>query len=126
MQVIVKPTNQVATLSLIDIKPTNQVATLSLIDSKTGVDYVADYIGNTGAFDREFSQVGDDWYISQDDYDWWVDVIAKQQASNDLQAEYLETHSSDELFDLLSQITACDLDDIVNQELELLQSVCAR
>lgn len=104
------------------IKETNQVATLSLIDHKTGVNYVADYIGNTGAFDREFERVDDDWYISQDDYDWWIDVIAKQQASNNLQAEYLDTHSSDELFDLLSQITACDLEDIVNQEFELLQS----
>lgn len=104
------------------IKETNQAATLTLIDRKTGVNYVADYIGNTGAFDREFERVGDDWYISQDDYNWWVDVIAKQQASNNLQAEYLETHSSDELFDLLSQITTCDLEDIVNQEFELLQS----
>lgn len=61
------------------IKETNQVATLSLIDNKTGVNYAADYIGNTGAFDREFERVGDDWYISQDDYDWWVNELANAQ-----------------------------------------------
>lgn len=103
------------------IKETNQVETLSLIDNKTGVNYVADYIGNTGAFDREFERVGDDWYISQDDFDWWDAVIAKQQQSEDLQAEYLETHSHDELMDLLAQVTACDLEYTVAQEIELLQ-----
>ncbi len=103
------------------IKETSQAATLTLIDRKTGVNYVADYIGNTGAFNREFERVGDDWCISQDDFDWWDAVIAKQQQSNDLQAEYLETHSYDELFSLLEQVPACDLEDAVAQEIELLQ-----
>ena len=103
------------------IKEINQVATLTLIDTKTGTDYVADYIGNTGAFDREFERVGDDWYVSQEDFDWWDAVITKQQQSDDLQAEYLESHSYDELMDLLDQVWACDLDDRVDQEIELLQ-----
>lgn len=103
------------------IKETNQAATLTLIDRKTGVNYVADYIGNTGALGREFERIGDDWYISQDDFDWWDAVIAKQQQSNDLQAEYLETHSYDELIELLKQLPACDLEDLVSQEIELLQ-----
>lgn len=103
------------------VKETNQAATLTLIDRKTGVNYVADYIGNTGALGREFERVGDDWYISQDDFNWWDAVIAKQQQSNDLQAEYLETHSYDELMILLEQVSACDLEDVVAQEIELLQ-----
>ena len=43
------------------VKETNQAATLTLIDRKTGVNYVADYIGNTGALGCGFGRVGGDW-----------------------------------------------------------------
>ena len=86
-----------------------------------GVDFLQGDFRAESVLYALFERVGDDWYISQDDFNWWDAVIAKQQQSNDLQAEYLETHSYDELMILLEQVSACDLEDVVAQEIELLQ-----
>ncbi len=106
---------------VVKVKETNQVVTLSLIDPKTGCDYIADFIGNTGALGREFERLNDEWQIAQDDLDWWLNVIAMQQKSNDLQATFLQTHSYDDLMDIFEQASHQDLDTQLAAEIELLE-----
>ena len=48
----------------------------------SGKAFGMDFVGNTGAFDREFEKTDKqaDYAISQDDYDWWSKVVADNQA----------------------------------------------
>ena len=108
----------------VKIKETGDTETLSLIDPKTGCNYIADFIGNTGAFYREFERIEDEngtyYLITQDDYDWWSNVIAMQEKSDVLQVEFLENHSYDDLLELLSKADYNDLDTRLENEIELL------
>jgi hypothetical protein len=63
----------------VKIKETGEIVELSLIDPKTGCDCVEDFIGNAGAFNREFSvyDADNDCYIAyNDDVEWWQTVIS--------------------------------------------------
>jgi hypothetical protein len=63
----------------VQIRETGEIIELSLIDPKTGCDYVEDFIGNTGAFNREFAvyDADNDCYIAyDDDVEWWQTVIS--------------------------------------------------
>lgn len=65
------------------IKETGEIKTLSLMSPRTACDYVFDFIGNTGAFYREFEHCDDgiaDFTISQENYDWWHKVITNTAA----------------------------------------------
>lgn len=103
------------------INETGKVGILKLVDPKTGVNYVADFIGNAGALGCEFKLIDGDYHVDQEDFDWWERVIAKQQEADNLKSEYTEEHGSEELYELLEQVSACDLEDMVNQELDLLK-----
>ena len=108
----------------VKVKETGKIVNLSLIDRKTNCDYVADFIGNTGAFEREFERLEDEtgamYAISQEDLDWWENVIALQEKSDALQAKFLESHDYGELLDLLEQVGATDLDTRLEAEIELV------
>lgn len=93
------------------IKETGAIETLSIIDPKTGSDYIADFIGNTGAFDREFSKTDKaDFAISQEDYKWWAKVVADNQALEYRIAELAEEYGYDRVMTVLQGVS-CDLGD---------------
>lgn len=55
------------------IKETSVTETLSIIDPKTGIDYILDFIGNTGAFaDNQFNydEEFDAYICDQATFDW--------------------------------------------------------
>ena len=65
------------------IKETGKIETLSIIDPKTGCDYIFDFVGNAGAFGREFEATDNenaDFAISQEYYEWWAKVVDDTQA----------------------------------------------
>lgn len=66
------------------IEETGKIESLKLIDSKSGVDFINEYIGQTGAFAKgsEFSHYDfktDAYKCSQSVYEWWKKRINEQQ-----------------------------------------------
>ena len=95
------------------IKETGAIETLAIIDPKTGCDYIFDFVGNTGAFDREFEKTDDenaDFAISQADYDWWTKVVTDNQALEYRIAELVEEHGYGRVMDVVAR-TGSDLED---------------
>ncbi len=83
------------------IKETGAVNTLSIIDPKTGCDYIADYIGNTGALnDGQFtrSEIDEMQECDTETYAWWVSQVERQTAANERMAALAEKHGSDAVF----------------------------
>ena len=80
------------------IKETSAIQTLSIIDPKSGVDYIADFIGNTGALiDGQFrwDEERDAYVCDQATFEWWDAVVTANQAlANRLHALALE-HGSE-------------------------------
>lgn len=95
------------------IKETGKIETLSIIDPKTGCDYIFDFVGNTGAFDREFEKTDNenaDFAISQADYNWWAKVVADNQALDYRIADLVAKHGYDRVMDAVMD-TSSDLED---------------
>ena len=93
------------------IKETGAIETLSIIDPKTGCNYIYEFVGNTGAFDREFGKTNKaDFAISQADYDWWAKVVADNQTLEYRVAELVEGYGYDRVMTVLQGIS-CDLGD---------------
>ena len=93
------------------IKETGAIETLSIIDPNTSCDYIADFIGNTGAFEREFEKTDKaDYTISQNDYFWWSKVVADNQALEYRIAELAEEYGYDCVMTALNH-SHCDLGD---------------
>lgn len=93
-------------------KETGVIETLAIIDPRTGCDYIFDFVGNTGAFAREFEKTDEnaDFAISQADYDWWAKVVAENQALENRIAELAAEHGYDRVMDAVTSIS-CDLED---------------
>ena len=95
------------------IKETGKIETLSIIDPKNGCDYIFDFVGNTGAFDREFEKTDNenvDFAISQADYDWWAKVVADNQALEYRIAELAAEHGYDRVMGAVMGVSS-DLED---------------
>ena len=95
------------------IKETGAIEILAIIDPKTGCDYIFDFVGNTGAFDREFEKTDDenaDFAISQADYGWWAKVVADNQALEYRIAGLAAEHGYDRVMDAVTSISS-DLED---------------
>ena len=90
------------------IKETGAIETLSIIDPRTGCDYIFDFVGNTGAFDREFEATDEnaDFVISQADYDWWAKVVADNQALEYRIAALAAEHGYDRVMDVVASISS--------------------
>lgn len=89
------------------IKETGAIETLAIIDPKTGLDYIFDFVGNTGAFDREFEKTDEnaDFAISKADYDWWAKVVADNQALEYRIAELVVKYGYDRVMYAVTSIS---------------------
>ena len=67
------------------IRETGERKTLSLIDPATGVDWVQDLIGNSGAIGDyiHYDDEADAYVMSQGDYEWWEEYIRLAQRDDD-------------------------------------------
>jgi len=61
---------------------TKEEKDLSLIDPKTGLSWTNDLMGNYGALPR-YDDESDRYLMSQKDFDWWADLIARYQEADD-------------------------------------------
>lgn len=68
------------------IKETGEVKKLVIIDQNTGVEWTSHLINN------EVLECDDNGtiVISQDDYDWWVDIIVDMEENDRLALELIE------------------------------------
>jgi hypothetical protein len=104
------------------ITPANK--TLSIIDPKTGIDYIQDFIGNTGALiDGQFNYDDDqDVYIcDQNTFDWWCKVASDNQILENRIYELTKEHGSEAVYAVIYDAGTNDLEDhaaYVNQALD--------
>lgn len=95
------------------IKETGKIETLSIIDSKTGVDYIADFIGNTGALtDGQFvlDEDSNAYICDQATFDWWLDVVTNNQAINERINTLSKEHGVEVVLDAVSEAGGVDLE----------------
>jgi hypothetical protein len=105
------------------IKETAATETLSIIDPKTGVDYIIDFIGNTGALRNEFDrdEERDVFICDQETFNWWYTVVTEHQALENRIHELINEHGSEAVYDVVHAAGSVDLEDHtgnVNQALD--------
>lgn len=106
------------------IKETSAVETLSIIDPKSGVDYILDFIGNTGALidDRfEWDEERDAHVCDQETFDWWDTVVTANQSLDDRIRELVKEHGSEAVYEVIHAAGSVDLEEHaanVNQALD--------
>jgi len=107
------------------IKETNAPETLSIIDPKTGVDYITDFIGNTGALDRDFEWDDDRgaYVCSQETYDWWEQVVSDNQALEDRIHTLAQEHGLDAVYEAIADAGYVDLEDHAVNVAQVLDEV---
>lgn len=102
------------------IKETLAVETLSIIDPKSGVDYISDFIGNTGALiDGQFAwdEEKNTYVCDQETFNWWNKVVGEHQALNYRIQDLTEEHGSEAVNDAYIDQERChvDLEDLPYQ-----------
>jgi len=106
------------------IKETSVVETLSIIDPKSGVDYISDFIGNTGALidgQFEWDEDRDAYVCDQETFDWWDTVVTANQSLDDRIHELVKEHGSEAVYEVIHAAGSVDLEDHaanVNQALD--------
>lgn len=96
------------------IKETYEVKTLSIIDPKTGVDYIEDLIGNTGALTNgqfTWDEYFDAYFCDQDTYDWWSNLVAEQQLLKERIHNLVREHGEEAVYEAIDKAGCVDLED---------------
>ena len=88
------------------IEKTCENKTLSIIDPDSGVDYIADFIGNHGALsDGQFTW--DDergaYVCDQDTFDWWDAVVKANQALDDRIHDLVQEHGVEKVYEVANE-----------------------
>lgn len=110
----------------VKIRETGETKELELIDQKTGCSWVVDFIGNTGAMnDGQFEYDEDNgvYLCDQGTFDWWDEIITKQDELDTRIAEMCEEYDFDTIMDIVWNATEAGTDleneaDYINQELD--------
>ena len=96
------------------IKETQAIETLSIIDPKTGVDYILDLIGNAGALidgQFEWNEDRDAYICDQETFDWWEEVVASNQELVDRTHELVKEHGSETVYEVIHAAGSVDLEE---------------
>lgn len=96
------------------IKETGEVKSLSIIDPKTKINYVSDFIGNAGGFvngDFVFDEETGSYQSTQANFDWWNRVVSDNQALGDRIFELTSEHGGDVVADVVNSVGSIDLED---------------
>jgi hypothetical protein len=95
------------------IKETAEVKTLSIVDPKSGVNYISDFIGNTGALiDGQFvwDKDRDAYFCEQETFEWWDTVITANQALSDRILDLAKEHDSEAVYEVINAVGSVDLE----------------
>lgn len=101
----------------VKIRETGETVDLSIIDPKTGVNYIADFVGNTEAFNREFAEYDhdNDYYIADEaDVAWWQAVIEVHEHAGYVLAAMDDTFDNDD-YEAINR----DLQDVMSGDLDV-------
>jgi hypothetical protein len=96
------------------IKETSAVETLSIIDPKSGVNYISDFIGNTGALNDghqfEWDEDREAYVCDQETFDWWDTVVTANQSLDDRIIELVKEHGSEAVYEVIHAAGSVDLE----------------
>ena len=73
------------------INTTGEIETLSIIDRNSGVNWIADLLGNAGIHADEEGN----YHMDREDFNWWVEYINGYQATENEIAEMAEKTGED-------------------------------
>jgi len=109
------------------IKETGKIKTLSIIDTVTGVNWVSDFIGNTGALqDGQFTEQEDGTYLADaETFQWWSKVVEDREALDVRIKEMTAVYGSEVIADIVQDSGNVDLEDyadVVNQALDAFEN----
>ena len=96
------------------IKETSAIGALSIIEPKTGLEYIIDYIANSGALidgQFEWDEDREAYVCDQATYDWWTAVVADNQALANRIYALEQEHGVDAVWDVIGGVGAVDLGD---------------
>lgn len=97
------------------IKETGEKHTFEIIDPNNGVDWIKDFIGNTGARDDGqfvFDDDKDVWLCDQQTFDWWDDVIGQYQEMDNRIYTLKKEHDADQVDTIVADNGGYDFGDI--------------
>jgi len=101
------------------IKETNETKMLSIIDPKTGLDWISDFVGNTGATsDGQFEWNDDlDAYVCDKyTYEWWEKLTTSAQKAGNRLYEIRIASGDNAANEIIEDASVYnDLDDFYNQ-----------
>ena len=95
------------------IKESKEVTELDLIDPKSGVNYIVDFVGNSGAFDEGifvWDEEQDAYVCSQETIDWWKRVVHDNQELENRLYELTQTYGRDVVYSVVTEAGAVDLE----------------
>ena len=106
---------------------------LELIDPKTGIDWVCDFIGNSGAIaDDECCKnatsyiVPDDekdaYLIDSENFEWWKNVVEEMQQFELMSYKIEKVYGYDAVCDAIGDSMACDLEFQARNGMEALKA----
>lgn len=108
----------------ITIKETGESKTLSIIDPRTGVNWVQDFIGNTGALNDGQFRYDDEtgsYECTQETYDWWVKVADEHETLSSRIEELAADYGREAVETVVLSVNANDLETepaMINQALD--------
>ena len=135
------------------ILETGAIETLNVTDPKTGVDYIADFVGNAdgigadendvdgkfvkienlsedyraGDYDIDFSQYdANDYVTSKGNFEWWSDVVSAEQEMQDLTQKARDMGiDGDDINNALAQPQS-DLDNLIYAQKQEISELIER
>ena len=102
----------------IRIKETGETKELGIIDPVSGMNWISDFIGNTGAMnDGQFTwNEKDDLYeVSEEDLDWWENLVEEYEKADKAQYKFkktLDTEDREAFENEIFKACNCDLEDM--------------
>ncbi len=108
----------------IRIKETNEIVELEIIDPKTNLDFIADFIGNTGSLHDgqfEYDEDTEIYTTTQENYDWWETVVTDNQELENRLFELRQEHGNEAVHNAIGESGNCDLEKLavrLNQNLD--------
>lgn len=106
---------------------------LELIDPKYGIDWISDFIGNSGAIaDNKCCKnatsyiVWDDekdaYLIDSENFEWWKNVVAEMQQFELISYKIEKVYGYDAVCDAIGDSMACDLEFQAKNGMEALKA----
>ena len=105
----------------VTIIETKEQKELNITDPKSGMDWTNDLMGNHGAL-PEYDDESDSYQMSQEDYEWWSDLIDRYQEADDRFFELCQSLPDDE--SLALKEAAMTINSDLENYPEALQAVC--